>query len=92
MCNVCAALYAMREGLEYECDGKTYHILAVGKTAEGPGKFQIRTENGIWRDKWIRTKDIAFMMADIGADIKLSVRTDIMKKRFIKYLEKLNLE
>ena len=41
MCNVCAALYAMREGLKYE-DGKdVYYILAVGEDPEGPGKFQI---------------------------------------------------
>ena len=88
MCNVCAALEAMRETLQYNLKGKKYFILAIGDIAEGPGKFQIRKDGSLWKDKWILSDNLAFAMAGIGADIKESVRSKSMIDTFYYLLNK----
>ena len=92
MCNVCAAIYAMTTGLEYDYNDKIYHILAIADIAEGPAKFQIRNDINSWKNKWIRTKNLADMMCEIGADIKIQFRTEKMKEKFGKYLKRLEIE
>jgi len=93
MCNVCAALYSMREGLEYDDKkGNLYYILGVGEDAEGkPAKFQIRKDGDLWQDKWIKTDDLANVMADLGADIHAEDRVDDNWNYFDKCLKQLQI-
>ena len=94
MCNVCAALIAMRETLEYETkDGELYYILGVGEEAEGkPARFQIRREGVLWQDKWITTNDLASSMASLGADVCIESRTDKNWEYFRDTLKVLGIE
>ncbi len=93
MCNLCAALAAMRETLEYEdTEGKKWHILAVGEGAEGKGKFQIQRSGFLWQDKWIETDSLSESMAKLGADVHAKNHAEENQQYFQECINKLGVQ